>query len=642
MWNLYQNKEFLKPLKFSNGKSQEDVVNEVLKSIEKGHKVIFIHGVCGTGKSAIALNIAKDIGKTSIIVPGKSLQKQYQDDYKEKKYLLKENNEKLKISIMTGRNNHPCLFLKDNEIKIPKIKKEIDSKLNDIFEFSKKEIEEKNSEDFSADNKNIPCKIEIKERNFRKIREYLKENDKINLRNISKISDVKRIPLAIVCPYWSPVLPERYELKNIEFSKKRIYEGLENTKFAIYKRKPGCKFYEQFDSYIDSDVLVFNSLKYKLESALNRKPKTKVEIIDECDEFLDSFSNQRTINLDRLQNSLIQLTGIDENVNKIVKQIMELVKEIKSHKSINEAINFKKIIPLKETSIYVLFKLFLDSPEFIKEIYEESYLFDVEETVKMFEDFFEETYLTFINQDNNFLVNVVTTNLEKKFMEMVNKNEVIVLMSGTLHSESILKYVFGIKDFVKIDAETMQQGKIEIKKTGLEIDCRYENFSNGKFTREQYLKALSKSVEVAKKPTLVHVHAFTDLPTKDEIKELNIINLISREELRESQNNDKNGLVIDDFKKGKINVLFTTKCARGIDFPGEECNSIVFTKYPNPNIQDDFWKILKQTKPTYYWDLYKDKARRELLQKIYRGLRSKQDHVYLLSPDKRVLDFFEK
>ena len=225
---------------------------------------------------------------------------------------------------------------------------------------------------------------------------------------------------------------------------------------------------------------------------------------------------------------------------------------------------------------------------------------------------------------------------------MIDKNEVIVLMSGTLHSENVLKNVFGIDDFIKIDAETEQQGNIEVKKTGFEIDCKYQNFSNGKFTREQYLKALSKSVEISKKPTLIHVHAFSDLPTEEEIEKYKINNLISRGELRESQNNDKEGMIIEDFKKGKINILFTTKCARGIDFPGEECNSIVFTKYPNPNIQDDFWRILKQTKPQYYWDFYKYKAKRELMQKIYRRLISKEDHIYLLSPDTRVLNFFEE
>ena len=74
-WNLYKNEEFLKPLCFSNGKTQEDVVNEVLEAFDKGEKVIFIHGICGTGKSAICLNIAKEMGKTSVVVPGKNLQK---------------------------------------------------------------------------------------------------------------------------------------------------------------------------------------------------------------------------------------------------------------------------------------------------------------------------------------------------------------------------------------------------------------------------------------------------------------------------------------------------------------------------------------------------------------------------------------
>ena len=77
-----------------------------------------------------------------------------------------------------------------------------------------------------------------------------------------------------------------------------------------------------------------------------------------------------------------------------------------------------------------------------------------------------------------------------------------------------------------------------------------------------------------------------------------------------------------------------------MDFPGEQCNSIIFTKYPNPNVRDAFWRILNKTKPQFYWEFYRDKARRELWQKIYRGLRFKEDHVYLLSPDIRVLDAF--
>jgi Rad3-related DNA helicase len=79
-----------------------------------------------------------------------------------------------------------------------------------------------------------------------------------------------------------------------------------------------------------------------------------------------------------------------------------------------------------------------------------------------------------------------------------------------------------------------------------------------------------------------------------------------------------------------------------MDFPGEQCRSIIFTKYPNPDIKDPFWRILEKTRPMHYWNFYRDKARRELLQKAYRGVRYEGDYVYILSPDKRVLDFFEK
>ena len=147
---------------------------------------------------------------------------------------------------------------------------------------------------------------------------------------------------------------------------------------------------------------------------------------------------------------------------------------------------------------------------------------------------------------------------------------------------------------------------------------------------------------VAKKPILVHVHAFKDLPTGKEIVDLGLKNLISRERFKEMQDKDKDGRITEDFKDGKINVLFTTKCSRGVDFPGKQCNSIVFTKYPNPNVQDTFWKILYKTKPQHYWSFYKDKAKRELWQKIYRGLRFKEDEVEVWSPDERVLDEIEK
>ncbi len=641
-WNLYENNKFLKPLVFSNGKTQEDIVEEVLKEIKNGEKIIFIRGVCGTGKSAVALNIAKELGKSSIVVPIKNLQAQYKKDYEKNKYLLKENNEKLKISVMTGRRNHKCKFLEDKKNAIPVLKREINSKLNDIFEGKREKIQETIGNDISADNFNIPCKIEIKEKNIRKIKEYLKQNRDVNLKDFLDIKDIKRVSIAGACPYWCPVISSKYELKGKSFvgAKKRKYQGLNNTEFIFYQRTPGCKFYEQFNYYLDSDVIIFNSEKYKLESLLNRKPKTEVEIIDECDEFLDKFSNHKNLNIDRLQNSLNSVFGKNKDEERIINEIREIVKQLKKDVKIKNSIEAKEIIPLKQTGIYDLFRIFLKNSEFLEQVDNENYLFDVEESAKMFEDFLEDTYITFTKKDETLIASVVTTNLAKRFKQMVDKNKIIILMSGTIHSKEVLKNIFGIEKFKIIEAETQEQGQIKIKKTGLEMDCKYSNFSSGKNTRKDYLIALDKCLEIATKPVLVHIQSFSDLPSEQEIQEFDLKNLISKNELYEIQEEDKVGKLIEEFKQGKKDILFSTRASRGMDFPGEECNSIVFTKYPNPNVQDAFWRILNKTHPQYYWMFYRDKARRELLQKIYRGLRFKEDKIDLLSPDIRVLDFF--
>ena len=135
MWNLYEDEKELKPLVFSNGKSQEDVIKEVLEAIKQGNKIIFIRGMCGTGKSAIALNIARKLGRASIVVPIKSLQEQYTKDYTGKKYVL-HNNRKLKIKSIVGRQNFKCRFLQESSqgINLQQYYTEKDAKLSDVFE----------------------------------------------------------------------------------------------------------------------------------------------------------------------------------------------------------------------------------------------------------------------------------------------------------------------------------------------------------------------------------------------------------------------------------------------------------------------------------------------------------------------------
>ena len=616
MWSLYQIKEEdygntlgenlfsyagqpLNPLIFSNKKTQEDVVVEILKAIEQGNKIIFIKGTCGSGKSAIALNLARHFKKTSIVVPIKSLQDQYEKDYTKNKFILKKDKQKLKISVIKGRNNFTCPFTGEK-----------------------------------ADNEQLPCTIEIREKNLENIKKYLKQNPLVNEKDFLSISDVRRMSVAPACPYWSPLLPTEVSSKALEKAQKKTYKSIAGIDFSLFQRKKGCGYWDQYESYVESDVLIFNSQKYILEILLDRKPKTDLDIIDECDQFLDNFANQRKINLNRLVLSLSNLFPDNKKDQQTIKQLIFQTNEL----LLNPETEVEKI---KNTPVIDLIQKILSNP-YLAEDEETNYYNNVFETTKNFQHLLDETYISFDivmpddkTREQTTYINLVTINLAQQLKEIIDRNNILILMSGTLHSEQVLKDIFRLEDFKTIEAETRLPGTIIKYRTGLEKNCKYPNFKSGLVTREQYLKALSTCLANATPPVLIHVNAFKDLPTEIEKAEYKLDNLISQEKLKQIQ---KSQTHVDKFKQGHIDILFTTKCARGVDFPGEKCNSIILTKYPYPNIQSLFWKILRQEQPEKFTEFYLDKAKRELIQKIMRGVRFEGDHVLLLSPDLRVLN----
>ncbi|MFA5856652.1 MAG: helicase C-terminal domain-containing protein [Candidatus Pacearchaeota archaeon] len=330
----------------------------------------------------------------------------------------------------------------------------------------------------------------------------------------------------------------------------------------------------------------------------------------------------------------------DEKSKELIDSLTDLSNSIKATKKYKES-GSENFYEVKSTPIEELLNIILKNSWILDliENEESSYLNHMLEVSRLFEDFLDETFFSIENKDNNMVISLVTINLEKRFKEMTEKNKVFIMMSGTLHSESVLKNIFGINNFKIVEAETAKQGELIKCKTGLEKDCSYSNFQSKNITREYYLNSLSKCIDSAKRPTLVHVNSFSDLPTEYEKTLYSITNLASQEELYKLQSEDPLGNRIRAFREKKTDILFTTKCNRGVDFPGDICNSIVITKFPYPNISSIFWKILKKVKPGYFMTFYMDKAKRELLQKVYRGLRSKDDKVYLLSPDLRVLNF---
>src|SRR3989344_1197557 len=522
MWSLYNEEDkFLPPLKFSNEKTQQNIVDEVLQAIKEGNKIILIKGKPGTGKSAIALNIAKEFSKASIVVPVKYLQKQYEEDYMNKFYLKKGSN-KLKITILNGRNNHACLFNKEHR----------------------------------ADFKLLPCIIELKRENLDLLRQYIKQNPHVNEEDFHELKDIKRFSVAAACPYWSPIMPKELTF-NLPCEADLVdYKAVKGQEYSVVNREPGCTYYNQFNSYKFSDVIIFNSKKYELENVMNRKPETDVEVIDECDEFLDNLGNEHKINLNFLSSKVTQLIVKDVVGKDLLFDLNDLIIKIMKEYSTDD-----KIVKIKETKVAELLTYFIVN----QIISEEEELEPYYGIAKNFESYLDDTYVAFSrNKSNDFIIKIVNVNLKKKLDELLSKNKVFVMMSGTLHSAAVLKKIFGIEDFKIIEAETKDQGKVIKKFSGLEKDFRQRHFESGKFHRKDYLLALNKAVSSAVKPTLVHVNAFSDLPTESE-KEMYNLNLMTREKISELQDKFRQGELLQLFKEGKIDILYSTKCGRGVD-----------------------------------------------------------------------------
>lgn len=79
-------------------KSQEVVLLSIEKAFKEGKRVVILEAPVGSGKSAIAVTIARYFGQAHVITPRKSLQDQYFDDFMDH------------LSVLKGRSAYPCTY----------------------------------------------------------------------------------------------------------------------------------------------------------------------------------------------------------------------------------------------------------------------------------------------------------------------------------------------------------------------------------------------------------------------------------------------------------------------------------------------------------------------------------------------------
>lgn len=277
VWGLCKNGLVVEPRKYSNGKTQEDVIIEILDAFRMTDTVLLLGGV-GTGKSAIAIHVSAIMGngKGIIVVPTKALEKQYVNDYGGGKFSVIIDGKRVNFSYIMGRNNFRCLYNKRAK----------------------------------ASNQNLPCTVPL---------------------YTGKYKGMRRVDVAKVCPHWCPIvdddlldiyLDELHDVKDV-----LSYDSVRGKKHIIIRSKGPCPFYSQFISYARNHVILMNSSMWEKETFLRRKPRTALEVVDEGDAWLDSLTMDRVVNVKVVQRLMDEYSE-NEEVRKSLEELHRYIVEV--------------------------------------------------------------------------------------------------------------------------------------------------------------------------------------------------------------------------------------------------------------------------------------------------------------------------
>lgn len=238
-WNLHNSEnELVSPLIYTNGKSQEDVTQEVIEMFQS-YDVVALKGGVGSGKSVVALRVVSHYGSGIIAVPTKVLQRQYVENYcTGRHYHFNLGDRILPVNFMFGRTNFTCDFSGGN-----------------------------------CANSDAPC-------------------------NRKLMSEERRYQAASECLGWSPIYSSSFisegMIDSLPHCEQIEYQSVKGRKMFFCSDDP-CEYYEQFLHYTRDGAIIMNLAKWEAETWAGRKPLTEVEIIDEGDTLLDGLSYKRSI-----------------------------------------------------------------------------------------------------------------------------------------------------------------------------------------------------------------------------------------------------------------------------------------------------------------------------------------------------------
>ena len=437
---------------------------------------------------------------------------------------------------------------------------------------------------------------------------------------------------------------------------------------------PVCEYYKQFYAYSRADCIVINDAKWEIETMIGRKPKVNVEIFDEGDYWLDNRSVSLEFSrfmIDRMmpvtnrmqemkRNTLFLFDTAFQNITKKMAEPTEEMKEkgisIISSKDYRElflhimnlVLEYKKSVEEDDSTLQKM----IDLATVLR--YIEKASISVEEGKK------EENRVIkiFIPYPDNLL---------KELFQRSSGN--IILTSGTIHSNSVLGTLFGINndnyivEFVEGRRES--PGKLKCIKPKTFLRVNHTNWQNIMF-RNAYSGLLNYILDNLK----IKIDQITGQPGEGKILVLTPAKkyaegIVNRPDIfvdfAKSKNEDdgiKSAIntslsdfmekSIEDVRKIKptdieINgdvlrtsqqIIVSTRMIRGADLRDNKCRGVVMTKWPMADISAGYNQALKlRFGDKVFWSIMRDKAEREAVQYVSRGLRHDWDWEFFSTPD---------
>ncbi len=450
-WGLYdRGGTALPPRVFSNGKTQEEAIDEIIEKFDD-HRIVLLKGGVGSGKSIIGATVAGALGKGIINVPVKPLQEQYQRDY-EGRLNIRINGRSLRIRVLKGRHNFVCKKILGGRVR--------------------------------CSSRMLPCTVPLG-------------------------TDTPRWKTAMKCRYWSPIYPNVVApLKKEKTCRITGYDSIGGTQY-FHRRAAGCGYYDQNHYYLDADIIVYNSAKWHADTNLYRKPKVDIEIFDEADLFLDSLS-LRTVLSSRMISTLVREAGevkanlyrqneheLGMEVESRAAEIRQAFDEFLSTRHPNKPYDFDDAVDTLLRSLTNFLKIM--GTEFSENLMMK--LDDILNYRDITSFFVEGDRMTFFVPEQSLVM--------KDILEKCTDR--LLFMSATLQDLEVIREVYGIDDFGYVEGETRAPGRRYVKRLEREQTVNWQNWQNRRF-REQYWQTLSEILKRAKRPTLVQVHSYQYLP----------------------------------------------------------------------------------------------------------------------------------